>query len=92
MPIFRQKNVLAHNGALGRNGQWEMGNGQWALGRNKSLDTRSKCVVTMSPTQLDQPMAVRSKSGPPGLPKDIQGPRKGLSGLKRALLGAPRVL
>merc|ERR1712212_610710 len=28
---------------------------------------------------------------PPGLPKDVRGPQKGLSGPKRALLGAPGV-
>ena len=34
----------------------------------------------MSPTQLHHPMAVGPKSGPPGLPKDLQGPQKGFLG------------
>ena len=35
-------------------------------GTQKGPDTRSKCVVTMSPTQADQLGAVGTKSGPPG--------------------------
>ena len=46
-------------------------------------------MIWMRPTQLDQPVALGPKLGPPGLPKDLRGPQKGLSGPKRALLGAP---
>ena len=38
-----------------------------------------------------QPVAVGPKSGPWGLPKELRGPQKGLSGLQRAVLGAPGV-
>jgi len=48
-------------------------------------------ILAMWPTQLDQPVAVGPKSGPPRLPKDLRGPQKGLSEPKRALLGAPGV-
>ena len=59
------------------------------LAATKSHHTRSKCVVTMSPTQLHHPMAVGPKSGPPGLLKDLRspGPPKGLFGPNRAHLG-----
>ena len=30
-------------------------------------------MIWMRPTQLDQPVAVGPKSGPPGLPRDLQG-------------------
>ena len=36
------------------------------LGAQKGLDTRSKCVVSMTPTQTGQSGAVGTKSGPPG--------------------------
>ena len=36
-------------------------------GAQERPDTRSKCVVTMCPTQADQSGAVGTKSGPPGL-------------------------
>ena len=49
-------------------------------------------MIWMRPTQLDQPMAAWPNSGPPGLPENLRGPQKGLSGPKRALLGAPGVL
>ena len=46
---------------------------KWALlgppGTQKGPDTRSKCVVTMSPTQAAQSGAVRTKYGPPRSPK-----------------------
>merc|ERR1712020_54522 len=45
-------------------------------------------LIWMRPTQLDQTVALGPKLGPPGLPKDLWGPQKGLSGPKRALLGA----
>ena len=45
-------------------------------------------MIRMRPTQLDQPVALGPKFGPPWLPKDLRGPQKGLSGPKRALLGA----
>ena len=48
-------------------------------------------MIWMRPTQLDQPVALGPKLGAPGLPKDLRGPQKGLSGLKRAFLGAPGV-
>ena len=60
-------------------------------GAQKGPDTRSKCVVSMSLTQTGQSGAVGTKSGPTGLSEDLRGPLKGLSGQKRALLGAPEV-
>ena len=57
-------------------------------GAQKGPNTRSKCVVTMSPTQTGQWGAVRTKSCPSGPSEDLRGPQKGHSGLKRALLGA----
>ena len=62
-----------------------------SVGAQKRLDTRSKCVVTISPTQTGQSGAVGTKSGPPGPSEDLQGPQKGHSGPKQALLGAPGV-
>ena len=41
--------------------------------------------------QLDQPVALGPKLGPPGLPRALRGSQRGLSGPKRALLGAPGV-
>ena len=61
------------------------------LAATKGPNTRSKCVVTMSPTQLDQRAAVGTKSGSPGLSEDLQGPQKGPFGPKRAPFGAPGV-
>ena len=46
---------------------------------------RSKCVMTVSPTQMSQSGAVETKSGPTGPFEDP----KGLFGPKRALLGPP---
>ena len=54
-------------------------------GAQKGLDTRSKCVVSMSPTQAGQSGAVGTKSAPPGPSQDLCGPKRGLSGPKRAL-------
>ena len=51
----------------------------------------SEHMIWMQPTQLDQPVSLGPKLGPPGLPKDLRGPQKGLSGPKWALLGAPGV-
>ena len=48
----------------------------------EGADTRSKCVVTMSPTQTGQWEAVGTKSGPPGPSEDLRGPQKGHSGPK----------
>ena len=42
------------------------------------LHIRPKCVLTMSPTQLDQLTAVWTKSGPLGLSEDLRGPQMGL--------------
>ena len=90
-PIFRKK--FPHkiglwkfrvNGHLGPNG---------ALlgppGAQERPDTRSKCVVTMCPTQAGQSGAVGTKSGPPGCSEDLRGPQKGHFGQKRTLLGPP---
>ena len=60
----------------------------WA---QKGPDTRSKCVVTMCPTQAGQSGAFGTKSGPSGPSEDLRGRQKGHSGPKRALLGAPGV-
>ena len=60
------------------------------LAATKKNHTRSKCVVTMSPTQLDYPMAVGPKSGPPGLPKGLRGPQNGFLG-QIGPFGAPVV-
>ena len=49
-------------------------------------------TLAMWPIQLDQPVAVRPKSGPPGLAMALLGPQKGLYGPKGALLWAPGVL
>ena len=51
-------------------------------GAQKGPDTRSKCVVSMSPTQTGQWGAVGTKSGPPGPSEDLRGPQKGHSGPK----------
>ena len=40
-------------------------------------ETRQKCVVTMSLTQAEQPVAVRTKFGPRGPSWDLWGPQKG---------------
>ena len=39
-------------------------------------------IPAMWPTQLDQPVALGPKSGPPGLPENLQGHQKWLSGPK----------
>ena len=53
----------------------------WALlgplWTQKGSDTRSKCVVTMSPTQVDQLAVVGTKSGSPRPTTDLLGPKKG---------------
>ena len=54
-------------------------------GAQKRPDTRSKCVVTMCPTQAGQSEAVGTKSVHPGPSEDLQGPKRGLSGPKRTL-------
>ena len=51
----------------------------------KGPDTRSKCVVTMNPTQAGQSGVVGIKSASPGPSEDLQGPKRGLSGPKRTL-------
>ena len=55
------------------------------IGLWKGPDTRSKCVVTMNPTQAGQSRAVGTRFVHPGPSEDLQGPKKGLSGPKRAL-------
>ena len=75
-------------------GPWKFRDrGQIALfgppGTQKGPNTRSKCVVTMSPTQMSQSGAVGTKSGPQGPFEDLRGPQKGHFGPKRALLGPP---
>ena len=72
-------------GILGQKGAF------WGPWLQKRPIIRSKCVVTMSPTQLDQPATVGTKLGIPGLAKDVRGPQKGSFGPKRGLLGAPGV-
>ena len=57
------------------------------MGAQKRADTRPKCVVTMSLTQTDQPVAVGTKFGPPGPSWDLWGPQKGHFLPKLALLG-----
>ena len=57
------------------------------LGPQKGPDTRTKCVVTMSPAQTGQSGAVGTKSGPPEPSEDLRGPHKGHFGPKRSLLG-----
>ena len=58
-------------------------------GTQKGPNTRSKCVVSMSPAQPDQSGAVGIKFGPPGPFEDLPGPQNGPFGPKRALLGPP---
>ena len=55
------------------------------IGLWKGPDTRSKCVVTMNPTQAGQSGVVGIKSASPGPSEDLQGPKRGLSGPKRTL-------
>ena len=55
------------------------------IGLWKGPDTRSKCVVTMNPTQAGQLGVVGIKSASPGPSEDLQGPKRGLSGPKRTL-------
>ena len=47
------------------------------LGTQKGPDTRSKCVVSMSPSKAGQLGAVGTKSGPSG---PSQSPKRGISG------------
>ena len=80
-PIFEEKNV-PH-----KIGPWKFRyQGQIALfgppGTQKGPDTRSKCVVSMSPTQTGQWEAVGTKSGPPGPSEDLRGPQNGHLGPK----------
>ena len=87
-PIFETKNV-PH-----KIGPWKFRyQGQIALfgppGTQKGPDTRSKCVVSMSPSKADQSGAVGTKLGPSGPSEDLRGPQKGHFGQKRALLGPP---
>ena len=55
------------------------------IGLWKGPDTRSKCVVTMNPTQAGQSGVVGIKSASPGPSEGLQGPKRGLSGPKRTL-------
>ena len=70
---------------------WVVLNGLKWRPNNQYVQVSSCNIPAMWPTQLDQPVAVGPKSGPPGLPKALRGPKKGLSGPKWALLGAPGV-
>ena len=57
------------------------------IAARKRLDTRPKSVVTMSPTQAQQPEGVGTQYGPSVPSEDLQDPHKGHFGPKRALLG-----
>ena len=61
-------------------------------GAQKGPDIRSKCVLTMSLTQVGQWGAGGTKSGSPRPSEDLRGPQRSLVGPKRALLGAVEVL
>ena len=50
------------------------------IGLWKGPNTRSKCVVTMNPTQAGQLGVVGIKSASPGPSEGLQGPKRGLSG------------
>ena len=73
-PIFKTKNVphkivpwkFRDQGHFGPKGALSE-----SPGAQKRLDTRSKCVVTMSPTQVSQSGAVGTKSDPPRPPENI---------------------
>ena len=87
-PIFETKNV--HHKIW----PWKFRDrGEIALfgppGTQKGPNTRSKCVVGMSPAQADQSGAVGTKSGLSGPSDDLRGTQKGHFGPKRALLGPP---
>ena len=60
------------------------------LGAQKRPDTRSKCLVTMIPTQSSQSAAVGTKSGSSGVLRSFS-PSQGLFEVKWALLGPPWV-
>ena len=51
-----------------------------ALGAQKRPNTRSKCLVTMIPTQSDQLAAIGTKSGPPGPSETLWGPNRAFWG------------
>ena len=53
-----------------------------ALGARKRPNTRSKCLVTMIPTQSDQLAAIGTKSGPPGPSETLWGPNRAFWGQK----------
>ena len=59
-----------------------------SLGAQERPATGPKCVVTMIPSQSDQSVTVGIKSGPFGPSKYLWDSQKGLSGPKKALLGA----
>ena len=52
------------------------------LAANKRPNTRSKSIVTMSPTHAQQPGGFGTKSGPFGPSEDFQDPQKGHFGPK----------
>ena len=88
-PIFETKNV-PH-----KIGPWKFRyQGQIALfgppGTQKGPDTRSKCVVSMSPSKADQSGAVGTKLGPSGPSEDLRGPQKGHFGQKKGPFRTPR--
>ena len=57
------------------------------IAARKRLNTRPQFVVTMSPTQSDQSVAIGTKYGPYGPSEDLQDPQKGHFGPKRVLYG-----
>ena len=82
-PIFKTKNVphkivpwkFRDQGHFGPKGALSE-----SPGAQKRLDTRSKCVVTMSPTQVSQSGAVGTKS-------DLPRPHENLLSLQKGHLG-----
>ena len=55
------------------------------IGLWKGPDTRSKCVVTMNPTQAGQSGVVGTRSAPLGSPRTSGAPKRVLLGPKRTL-------
>ena len=56
-----------------------------SLAAQKRPNISQKCVVTMIPTQTEQPVAVGTKSGPRGPPRTSKSTKKGHFWPKRAL-------
>ena len=68
--IFQTQKISHKNGAMEIWDIWAKMGPFWVRGAQKGPNTRSKWVVTMSPTQAGQWVAVGTKSGPPGPSKD----------------------